>query len=95
MKFFLQIIASFLFLLSSVVNAAEFYVSNSGNNLNSGDILNPWQTLQHAVDTVDVGDTILVQTGIYNGFVVSKSGESSKYCTLKADAGADVIINNA
>ncbi len=94
MKFFLQILASFLFLLCSVVNATEFYVSNSGNDANSGEILEPWQTLQHAVDNVDAGDIVIVQSGIYDGFVVSKSGESGKYCALKADDGANVVINN-
>ncbi|MCD4657521.1 MAG: right-handed parallel beta-helix repeat-containing protein [Planctomycetes bacterium] len=94
MKFFLQIIASFLFFLTSIVNAAEFHVSNFGNDANSGDLLNPWQTLQHAVDNVDVDDTIIVESGIYDGFVISMSGESGKYCTLKADTGANVVINN-
>ena len=94
MKFFLQFIASFLFLLSSITNAADFHVSNLGNDTNPGDLLNPWQTLQHAVDNVSADDIIIVESGIYDGFVVSKSGESGKYCTMKSDVGANVVISN-
>lgn len=74
-------------------NATNYYVATSGNDNNSGSQMLPWRTLQHAVDTIVPGDTILVQSGTYVGCRIGKSGQAGAVCTLKADTGATVLIN--
>lgn len=74
-------------------NANTYYVATSGNDNNAGTQMLPWRTLQHAVDTIVPGDTILVQSGTYVGCRIGKSGQSNSACTLKADSGAAVLIN--
>src|SRR3954469_7743574 len=44
-----------------------YYVSNSGNNNNSGTINSPWQTIGYAVSRLSAGDTLLIRGGIYTG----------------------------
>ena len=74
-------------------NATNYYVATSGNDNNAGSQMLPWRTLQHAVDTIVPGDTILVESGTYAGCRIGKSGLPAAVCTLKADTGAAVLIN--
>ncbi len=62
---------SALILLVCVENAqaATYYLSPSGNDSNAGSTSAPWQTIQHAVDTVAPGDTIILKSGTYAGYV--------------------------
>jgi parallel beta-helix repeat protein len=74
-------------------NATNYYVATSGNDNNSGSQMLPWRTLQHAVDTIVPGDTILVESGTYVGCRIGKAGQPASVCRLKADTGAAVLIN--
>ena len=50
------------------LNATNYFVSNSGNDGNSGLTPNtPFLTMQKAVDVVSTGDTVFVENGIYAG----------------------------
>ena len=42
------------------------YVSINGDNSNNGTEKHPWRTIQHAIDSVEDGYTIIVNPGIYN-----------------------------
>jgi copper-binding protein NosD/S-layer family protein len=77
----------------SDANANNYYVATTGNDNNVGDQMHPWRTLQHAVDTIMPGDTILVQSGTYVGCRIGRSGQPGAVCTLKADTGAAVLVN--
>lgn len=44
---------------------AEYYVSNSGNNSNTGSQNSPWLTINHAKNNVQAGDTIFIEAGTY------------------------------
>jgi PKD repeat protein len=79
--------------LSITASANTLYVSTAGNDNNPGSSSQPWRTLQHAVDTIVPGDTILVRPGSYAGCRIGRSGTAGALCTLKADAGATVLIN--
>lgn len=47
---------------------ATFYVSTTGNDTSgTGTNGNPWATIEHAIETVPDGSTILVKAGVYNG----------------------------
>ena len=45
--------------------AAELYVSVAGNDIFPGTIEQPFRTIQHAADTAEPGDTVLIRGGIY------------------------------
>lgn len=75
--------------------AAGRYVATSGRDADPGTKTAPWATLQHAVDHVAPGDTILVRAGTYVGCRITHSGTADAPCTLKAEPGAKVIINAA
>jgi parallel beta-helix repeat protein len=79
--------------LSDGAQANTFYVATSGNNANPGSQAQPWLTLQHAVDHISPGDTILVASGTYAGCRIGHSGQPGAVCTLKADTGATVVVN--
>lgn len=65
--------ASFI-LCGAVVEAADYYVSTSGSNSNSGLSGSPWRTLQYAADEVGAGDRVFVLPGNYTGFNLTTSG---------------------
>ncbi len=82
-------------LVSSTASMAEtFYVAPppTGSDNNSGDQGSPWATLQHAVDSVQPGDTILVRAGDYVGAHITVSGTSSQPITLRAFPGEEAAI---
>ena len=79
--------------LAGTASAATFYVATNGNDLNNGSATSPWATLQHAVETIAPGDTIVVRSGTYAGCRIRNSGTSAAPKTLARDAGATVVIN--
>jgi len=84
----------FLEQLESREVLSTFYVAPTGNDAAGGNNLGAaWKTLQHAVDSVHPGDTILVESGTYAGCRIGNSGLAGAPITLKADAGANVLVN--
>jgi parallel beta-helix repeat protein len=81
------------FLVTGTASAATYYVATSGNDAFNGSSLAPWSTLQHAVETIAPGDTILVRSGSYAGCRIRSSGTTSALKTLTHDAGATVVVN--
>jgi hypothetical protein len=74
-----------------------YWVDPSGDDSSPGSSQAPWRTLQHAVDSIAPGDTILVESGTYAGFQVgrySQSGQDGAVSTIQADAGAHVVITS-
>jgi len=84
---------SLLVLLSGLAFSASYYVAPTGNDEDAGTQEKPWLTLQHAVDQVAPGDTILVESGTYAGCQMGRSGAADAPCTLKAAPGAKVIVD--
>jgi parallel beta-helix repeat protein len=86
----------FGFLFASLVSfapAATFYVSTQGNDGQPGTLQQPWATLQHAVDTIAPGDTIMVEAGTYAGCRIGNSGGDKAPKVLRSAAGAQVLVN--
>jgi parallel beta-helix repeat protein len=79
--------------LSGSASAATYYVATNGNDTFNGSSFAPWATLQHAVETIAPGDTILVRSGTYAGCRIRISGTVSAPKTLAREAGATVVIN--
>ena len=71
-----------------------YYVSPTGSDSNDGlSRSSAWQTIQHAANLVNPGDTAVVTAGTYNERVtVTRSGASGQLITLAADSGATVTM---
>src|SRR6185369_5377869 len=72
---------------------ATFYVATNGNDAGSGSSTLPWATLQFAVEHIGPGDVIIVREGTYKGARIENSGLASIGKTLRADTGAQVLLN--
>jgi len=72
----------------------NLYVATWGNDSNSGDSSSPWLTLQHAVEQVQPGDTIWIESGTYTGFTATVSGQAGATITMKPVSGATVTIDS-
>ena len=57
-------------------SATPYFVAIDGNNSNSGNYTDPWQTLSFALSNANAGDTIYLLGGIWYGesFEITKSG---------------------
>jgi len=80
---------------SAPAMAGTFYVATNGSDSGPGTAAQPWATLQHAVDNIGPGDTVLVESGTYAGCRIGHSGLAGAVYTLKADSGAHVVVNSA
>ena len=80
--------------LAVSASANTYFVANSGLDTNAGSQAAPWLTIQHAVDTIVAGDTIIVQPGTYAGCRIGKTGSAIAVCTLKAATAGTVLINS-
>lgn len=74
-----------------------FYVAPSGSDTNPGSQSLPWRTLQKAADTVPAGARVLIRSGVYEPFVLRRSGTSGEPIVFAAFQGDDrpVIAGNA
>src|SRR5687767_3038584 len=82
-----------LCLAAGDASAATYYVATNGNDTFDGSSFAPWRTLQHAVQAIAPGDTILVRAGTYAGCRIRISGTQALPKTLAREPGAAVIIN--
>ena len=73
------------FLAISYVNATTYYVATTGSNTASGNITQPFATLQKGHDVAVAGDTVFIRGGTYSittpansgaGISITKSGTS-------------------
>jgi hypothetical protein len=71
-----------------------FYVATTGNNGNGGTSAAPWQTLQHAANTVQAGDLVIVRAGTYTGFELETSGTQANPIEFRAEPGVTVNVPN-
>ncbi len=78
------------------VSSTTYYVSKTGNDANSGlDTANAWATINHAAQTLQAGDTVLIMEGRYyeSNIIPANSGTYSNRIVYKAYPGADVWID--
>jgi hypothetical protein len=52
-----------LIIFISSISATDYYVSNDGNDNNSGTIDDPFLTIQKAADTMSAGDICYIRQG--------------------------------
>jgi parallel beta-helix repeat protein len=70
---------------------STFYVAPAGTDAAAGLAQAPWQTLQHAANVLQAGDTVIVEPGTYQGFELTTSGTAAAPITFQAQPG--VVIN--
>ncbi|MHC4712243.1 MAG: putative Ig domain-containing protein [Planctomycetota bacterium] len=82
-------------LMAGAASAATYYVATDGNDeTGDGSSGSPWATLQHAVETISAGDTILVKPGTYAGCRIELSGTAANPKTLAAETAGTVLLNS-
>ena len=85
-----------LFYMLSVgdVAAKNYYVATNGKDTNSGSSSSPWATFNHAMDTLQPGDTLIIKNGTYNqSLKATKSGREGSPITIKAENDGGTIID--
>ncbi|MHC4713164.1 MAG: putative Ig domain-containing protein, partial [Planctomycetota bacterium] len=87
------LVAGLFSLACPAASAATYYVATDGSDNDDGSQANPWATLQHAVDTIAAGDTILVEPGTYDGCRIETSGAVGSPKTLKAETAGTVVLD--
>ena len=66
-----------------------YYVATTGSDANAGTSASPWRTIQKAANTLNGGDTVIVNAGTYNERVqVTRSGSPGKLLTFQAQGTA-------
>ncbi len=90
-KTFCSLFLFFLIILTA--SAATRYVSNTGDNSNSGNSwAQAWQTLQYASTHIAAGDSVWIQDGNYVGFDLRITGTAADPIVFIA-AGSNVVID--
>lgn len=94
---FLHLTLAFILGLSTIANAATYYVSPTGNDSNDGLTTadaHAWLTLQKAANVAVADDTVNVLAGTYQGATFNvNSGTSGHLITYQTYNGATVIIH--
>ena len=80
---------------ANTVAATTYYVATTGNDANSGSEASPWQTIQHAADTIMAGDTVLVRGGTYaEAVTINVSGSAANgSITFQSYAGETAVLD--
>ncbi|NUM43883.1 MAG: right-handed parallel beta-helix repeat-containing protein [Anaerolineales bacterium] len=73
-----------------------YYVAPDGDDTHPGTLAEPWQTIQHAADTVTAGDAVNVRAGVYHERVtVNVSGTAGATIVFQSFPGETAILDGA
>jgi hypothetical protein len=84
------------FSLTPLTGTGEtYYVATTGDDSNPGTMSQPWRTIQHASETMNPGDTVLIRGGVYNERVTTtRSGSAGNgYITFSAYQNETPVID--
>ncbi len=89
----IRVLAMSAFVVAArLAGATIYFVAPNGDDNNPGTIDQPWQTLQHAADTIGPGDTVEVRAGNYVGGYFTTSGTAEAPIVLEAYPGESPAI---
>lgn len=74
--------------ITTLNSTNTYYVSPTGSDTNPGSQSSPWQTLQKAANTAQSGATIIILSGTYSPFSITRP-----YLTFQADSGATPVVS--
>jgi MYXO-CTERM domain-containing protein len=78
---------------ASAVWATDYSVATTGSDSATGSASDPWATIQHAVDTMQPGDSVTVANGSYIGFwMKNRQGDAQHRFTIRAQNPLGVTI---
>jgi len=84
-----------LTLTPTTIKGTIYYVSPSGNDINSGtNSTNAWKTIQKAIDAAKPGDGISLASGIYTQDIITKTN-GTKDAPITIFGPKDAVINGA
>jgi hypothetical protein len=92
----LRSILFFLTFISVVPLTAQtsYFINPAGNDANPGTLNQPWQTIQHAANTVAPGSVVQIMAGTYNEKVsINVSGTSQSRIVFQNYSGQQVILD--
>jgi hypothetical protein len=95
LKQFLSLLLLLFFIAySDDCEAKIYFVSVDGENNSTGDFDRPFKTIQKGANMLDVGDTLIVKSGIYreNQIKIKKSGYAKKPIIIKAEKSGTVFL---
>jgi len=76
--------------------AVEYYVSPSGSDSASGSAVEPWKSIQHGVDQLNAGDTLLIRAGSYNEKIeIDVSGTGTDPIRIAVAPGEEAVIDGS
>ena len=88
-----------LFLFPIFLFSADYYVSPSGNDSNSGSLTSPFRSINRAIGAAQQpGDTVIIRKGTYQLFrtvVPNASGKPGSPITIKSYRNEKVILDGA
>lgn len=72
-----------------------YYISPDGNDENTGSMNYPFRTIQHGIDSIKPGETLIIRDGTYKESldISNKTGSTSLGYILKAYDGEEVVID--
>ena len=80
--------------VSTVACAADYYVSKTGNDSNTGSLASPFLTIARGITMAQSGDTVFVRGGTYNERPnITKSGTASAPFILRAYPGETPVLD--
>ncbi len=94
MKTLIKVVAILALSVSGVVEAqaADYYVSTSGSDGNTGAQTAPFLTITHALSVAGAGDTVYVRTGVYGAVRFTHGGAAGQPLTLRNFPGEQPVI---
>jgi len=79
---------------ASIGGGRVLHVAPDGDDGADGSAEHPWRTIQHAADSVQPGDTVMVGEGTYHEEVtLARSGEANRAVGFRAKAGETVTLD--
>jgi len=91
---YLLVLFAFLFLMTTNVLGANYYIDPNGNDRNDGlNINTPWKTLVKGIQDAKPGDTVYLREGVYRQSI-SLGGDSLAHFATNASKSSRIVFKS-